>query len=156
MSKVKLSPFVRVRDRVRSDTVGDTMCQREHAPDCDINIQIARFKALGVSPFRRPDPASFKDVSEMSTDFLSAHEHLQAGHDAFQALPEDLRQRFNDDPLQYWGFLHDEENYDEAVELGLVTPKGDIKHKSEAERAPPDSAVAKPPKSSSTPPKEGA
>lgn len=114
------SSFVRTRPRVYSDTVGETMTQREHAKECDINFQIERFKGLGINPHQPLDPGQMADLSELSTDFIQAHQVIEDARLAFDELPEKVQRRFSGSPAQFMEFMNDiDHNIEEAVELGL-------------------------------------
>lgn len=141
-----LSSFIRTRPRVYSDTVGETMTQREHASECDINFQIERFKGLGINPHQPLNPQQFADLSELSTDFIHAHQTLEEGRAAFDELPENVQRRFHGSPQLFMEFMSDiHNNLDEAVELGLVKVR-------EGSSPNPQSPPAEPPKAASTPP----
>lgn len=103
------------------NTVGESLCQREHAPDCDINVQIKRFQALGVSPFRPLDPAACRDLSELHEEFIQANNVLVAAREAFDELDDHIKQRFSGSPAQYLEFMSNlSENSEEALRLGLI------------------------------------
>lgn len=113
--------LVRTRPRVYSDTVGDSMTQMEHASECDINFQIRRFQGLGINPHQPLNPDQMRDISDLATDFIQAHNVLLEGREAFDELPEHVQQRFSGSPAQFMDFMSDiHNNLDEAVKLGLV------------------------------------
>lgn len=126
------------------NTVGETLTQREHAADCDINVQIQRFLSLGVSPHRPFDESDCADLSELSTSLIEANNVIQAAREAFDDLDDQVKRRFSGSPALFLDFMGDlEHNYDEAVALGLLVP-----------RSPPSSSPAeqKPPKGASEAP----
>lgn len=125
MAKVETSSVVRgSRPRVYSDTVGDSMTQQEFVSECDINVQIARFQGLGISPFRPFSADDVRDLSEMSADFMEANEVIAAARAAFDELPEKLQQRFSGSPAAFMDFVDrmaiDPAARKEAVDLGIL------------------------------------
>lgn len=103
------------------NTTGETLCQREHASDCDINVQIKRFQAVGVSPFRPLDPATCRDLSELHENFIDANNVLVAAREAFDELDDRIKQRFSGSPALYLEFMSNlSENAEEAFQLGLI------------------------------------
>lgn len=135
------------------NTVGETVTQREFAADCDINIQIKRFQAAGVSPFRPFDPSECKDLSEMHYNLIQAHNSIVDAREAFDALEDRVKQRFSGSPELFLQFMSDlRNNRDEAIDLGLLKPS--VKPSElPAEQVPPKGA-AKQPKAARKPPEE--
>lgn len=89
--------------------------------DADINEIMRRFGRTGTvpTPHEIPFYGDFSDV----TDYQTALNDLRAAQDAFSALPSKIRNRFENDPAQLLNFIHNDANYDEAVEIGLIPPK---------------------------------
>jgi phage internal scaffolding protein len=54
------------------------------------------------------------------TDYHSALNKINATMDDFMALPAQLRVRFGHDPVQLLEFLENDQNRDEAIQLGLI------------------------------------
>jgi len=63
---------------------------------------------------------SFRDFSEVG-DFKESMDKVVASQAAFNALSPDIRAYFDNEPADYVDFLLDESNYDEAVELGILS-----------------------------------
>lgn len=95
--------------------------------ECDINTLIKRF-GLGMEMPQAFNMPLSGDFSEEVTDFHSAMNLLRSAQEEFGSLPAYVRERFSNDPGQLIGFLEDEKNRPEAIELGLVkapTPKAE-------------------------------
>lgn len=96
--------------------VGKTIQQfRESA---DINVLVRRFGLTGEMPPAKAIP-QYGDFSQV-VDFQTAMNALRSSQEAFDALPARIRDRFNNDPRRFLEFVHDADNRDEAVRLGLV------------------------------------
>lgn len=89
--------------------------------ECDINTIVERFGLTGQLPenVRMPVSGDFTDV----VDFRGAMDSIVASREAFQAMPADVRKRFNNNPADFVDFCLDESNLAEARKLGLVLPE---------------------------------
>nr|QJB20604.1 MAG: internal scaffolding protein [Microvirus sp.] len=105
------------------NTVGESLTQQEFASDCDINVQIKRFQSFGVSPFQPFNADACADLSELSSDFIEAHNIIQHARDAFDDLDDRVKQRFHGSPALFLDFMSNlEANRAEALALGLINP----------------------------------
>lgn len=91
---------------------------QEFKDECDINVIMERFGRTGELPgdFKAPVSGDFTGV----TDFHSAMNAVRQAQEAFDAMPADLRARFNFDPQRLIEFCEDGRNVDEARKLGLI------------------------------------
>ena len=99
----------------------DSMTQQSFKDECDINTILRRFAVTGELPdnVRVPQYQEFEEVF----DFHSAMNVVRASNEAFAAMPADVRERFSNDPARFIAFTMDENNYDEALKLGIVNPR---------------------------------
>lgn len=95
-----------------------TLAQQHFKDECDINTILERFSITGILP-EAPLSPRYGDFSGIS-DYHSAMNRVLAVKDEFEALPAQIRARFNNDPSQLIEFLNDDSNRPEAEELGLV------------------------------------
>lgn len=106
--------------------------QQQFKDDCDIRKIIARRSAMGIPLEISPDPNG-----GMVQDFTNAGDYrenlhkLQRAQDAFMALDPKLRQKFGNDPAELINFLQNEDNYDEALKLGLLKEGAPLKGKND-------------------------
>jgi len=126
MSKDKL-PFVRnpynydmalVSQETGLFCKDPSLAQQHMKDDCDINVIVERFGVTGSLPVRAIEP-SYGDFSGVS-DYHTALNKIRAAEAEFMALPAKLRARFDHDPNALLNFLENEQNRDEAIELGLI------------------------------------
>lgn len=126
MSKANM-PFVRNPYNYDKDeaSISDALlCQdpslaQQHMRDeCDINVIIERFGVTGELP-NAPVSPQYGDFSGI-TDYHSALNKINATMDDFMALPAQLRVRFDHDPVKLLDFLQNDQNRDEAIQLGLI------------------------------------
>lgn len=97
----------------------------ENHPDADINELVRRMglddgSILPGLDMSISDPSYYGDFSETPNDLRGILEMQQEAVDRFNALPANIRSRFNNDPAQLYRFIHNEQNWDEAVKLGLL------------------------------------
>jgi phage internal scaffolding protein len=95
-----------------------SLAQQHFKEECDINSILERFNITGLLP-QSPLSPRYGDFSGIG-DYHSALNRVIAAQDEFEALPAQIRARFDNDPAQLIEFLADEKNRPEAEELGLV------------------------------------
>jgi len=126
MSKDKL-PFVRnpynydmalVSQETGLACKDPSLAQQHMKDECDINIIVERFGVTGQLPVRAIEP-SYGDFSGVS-DYHTALNKIRTAEAEFMALPAKLRAKFDNDPNALLNFLENEQNRDEAIELGLI------------------------------------
>lgn len=97
-----------------------SLTQQHHTKDADINEIMRRFGVTdGALPPVALDPSFFGDFTD-APDFRQALDSTREAAERFNALPAELRSRFDNDPVKLWGFVTDPANFDKAVELGLL------------------------------------
>ena len=97
-----------------------TLAQQHGAEETDINVLMERFKVtqtLPTSPLR----AGFGDFTGVS-DYRTAVHALMQARDDFNALPANIRARFNNDPGAFVEFATNPANLDELRALNLAKP----------------------------------
>ena len=57
---------------------------------------------------------------EEAFDFQSSMNVIRAAEEAFNAMPAEVRDRFQNDPGRFLEFANDASNYDEALKMGLA------------------------------------
>jgi phage internal scaffolding protein len=95
-----------------------TLAQQHYKEECDINTILQKFSITGILP-EAPLSPRYGDFSGIS-DYHTALNRVIAAQDEFEALPAQIRARFDNDPAKLIEFLDDEANRPEAEELGLV------------------------------------
>ena len=98
-----------------------SLAQQHFKDECDINNILRQFNITGLLPTSPLSPR-YGDFSGI-VDYHSALNAVIAAENEFEALPAQLRARFQNDPEQLINFLEDETNRDEAVKLGLIDQK---------------------------------
>lgn len=87
--------------------------------ECDMETILAKYRKGGMIEHFREDGGSYVDLGE-SIDYHQAQNIIINAQAAFLALPAAVRQKFDNDPAAFLTWMHDPENVDEMVTLGLV------------------------------------
>lgn len=96
-----------------------SLTEQHFKDECDINNIVAQYQQTGVMPSGDRQPL-FGDFSEFPQDLQASQAFFDEAAERFMQLSSDIRKRFGNDPVQLLAFLHDENNRDEAISLGLV------------------------------------
>jgi len=85
----------------------------------DINEIVRRFGVTGQLPYGVKVPA-YDDYAEIPMDYHTALNLVLDADQSFLEMPAEVRFRFNNDAGSFLDFVHNPDNYDEAVKLGIV------------------------------------
>lgn len=89
----------------------------------DANLIMKRFKKMGITYNSLPNSSGvYADLTQIP-DLQASYDSIIRAESAFAALPSDIRNKFNNDPIELVKFLSDSKNDKVAVELGLKVPK---------------------------------
>lgn len=111
-----------------------TLTQQHFRDECDINNILKQFNVTGMLPQMTLSPR-YGDFTGIG-DYKSALDRVMAIDEEFMALPANIRARFDNDPEQLINFLDDENNREEAIELGLVDRKSKVETTVKEEKTP--------------------
>lgn len=95
-----------------------SLAQQHFKDECDINTILQKFNITGLLP-EAPLSPRYGDFTGIG-DYHTALNRVIAAQDEFEALPAQIRARFDNDPSKLIDFLEDNNNRPEAEELGLV------------------------------------
>ena len=97
-----------------------SLAQQHFKEECDINTILQKFNITGLLP-ENPLSPRYGDFTGIS-DYHTALNRVIAAQDEFDALPANIRARFENDPAQLIEFMENSENRSEAEKLGLIEP----------------------------------
>lgn len=89
--------------------------------ECDINVILRRYAATGQLDHLNLRTPLYGEIQPV--DFQQAMGLVVEARAMFQALPAEVRDRFQNDPAKLLAFVSDEKNRPEAERLGLVVKK---------------------------------
>lgn len=102
-----------------------SVTQQCHKAECDIHNILRKYDKTGLITHINNNSASYDDFTS-AADYHAAMNVIAEASSAFASLPSELRLQFNNDPGSFMEFIHNDENYDEAVKLGLVRARADL------------------------------
>ncbi len=95
-----------------------SLAQQHYQEECDINVILQKFSITGILP-EAPLSPRYGDFTGIG-DYHTAMNRVFAAQKEFEALPAQIRARFDNDPAKLIEFLDDKANRPEAEELGLI------------------------------------
>lgn len=134
-----------VPPKVQAFNSAPSLTQQQFKEESDINNIIASYNTTGlltnplVQSARQP---MFGDFSNLPQDYMQVQNQLLEAQANFMGLPAKIRQRFNNNPAELISFLQNPDNFDEAVELGLMEKTLTPEPKPEPKPEPPAPAGA--------------
>jgi hypothetical protein len=105
----------------------ESKTMQSFAEDADINIIVHRFGAANEPLPPMADSPDYYGEVHHDMDLGDMLRKVNDANTRFNDLPARIRDRFRAGPAELWHWIHDPENADEAVKLGLLkrqeTPK---------------------------------
>ncbi len=132
----KLSPSL--RPHALSFTGEKSLTHSHFQDECDINTIMTKYAQTGIlmgSP-KTPEYGDFSSVP----DYQTSLNLVITAQNQFNALPPQIRERFQNDPATFLDFCSQEENKSEMEKLGLLP-----KPEAEPAGAPPAGSAPEPP-----------
>jgi phage internal scaffolding protein len=110
-----------------------SLAQQHHREECDINTIMEKFGQTGQLPQTTLEP-TYGDFSGV-VDYHTAMNAILAAEEQFDALPAQIRARFDNDPAKLIDFMENDANRAEAEKLGLVQSISPMANNEPAEAA---------------------
>lgn len=110
------------RKRVRIFNTEPSMTQQQFKDETDVNNIMRKYIKTGQITHLNNRKGAYADLSD-AKHFEEAMTVIARSQQAFEQLPSHVRARFGNDPQQMLSFIHDKNNYDEGVKLGIFDPK---------------------------------
>lgn len=116
------------RLRVALECTEPSRTQQQFKEGCDVNKIVAKYKTTGQWQHLTGKEGVFADVTKI-TDYETCMNKVLRANSAFEALPSNIRLRFQNDPAQLLAFMQDPKNHEEGIKLGLYEqPKAKSEH----------------------------
>lgn len=104
--------------RVAKEFKKPSLVEQSHQDRVNINSIMNRARKTGMVPVYNKQ-ATYGDFTNVEDFQTSMNRVIQAQND-FMALPASIRKEFGNDPARLVDFMSDENNFDRAVEIGLL------------------------------------
>lgn len=99
---------------------GQEGAQQQFKDECDVNRIMARFEKTGMAEWLNKHEGQYLDCTGF--DFAAAMNVVAVASEMFADLPAKVRDRFKNDPQQFYDFVHNPHSKAELEELGLTVP----------------------------------
>lgn len=108
--------------------VGESKTQQHFKDEVDVNGIIDRYTRTAYLPedVQYAAKGVYEDFSE-ADDYTAMQNKLAKADQSFMELPSSIRDRFGHNPANMLAFLADASNYEEALKLGLVNKRPEVK-----------------------------
>lgn len=110
----------REEERVGTLNYAPSLTVQADADDCDINNIMDKYVRYGTLPNVETREPIYADATTLPCDYLEALTIVNNAQDAFNSLPSNVRKEFNNNPSELLEFINDSNNYEKAIELGLI------------------------------------
>lgn len=109
-----------IRNRVMYETDPDeeVRVEQSHKDEVDINNIVKRHGMDLIAKTAALQQFSFDD--NPNNDFQETMNAILKAQDSFSSISSEIRKRFDNDPAKFMDFIHNPDNNDELVEMGLA------------------------------------
>lgn len=104
--------------KVALSFVGEGRTKQSFKAECDINNIMKRYLKTGILDFVSKHAPRYGDCRVK--DYQDSMLVVAEARSMFEAMPAELRARFNNEPAEFLAFMEDERNKPEAIKLGLL------------------------------------
>jgi phage internal scaffolding protein len=112
------SPYSGSRYRVSLEC-GPGLAQQHFKDECDVNRILAKYQKTGLIDHVNHFQGDYADLSAVP-DFQESLNAVLDAQAAFDTLPSMIRKQFDNDPAAFLDFVHNPDNKDEMVKMGLA------------------------------------
>jgi phage internal scaffolding protein len=118
------SPYSGSRYRVSLEC-GPGLAQQHFKDECDVNRILAKYQRTGLIDHVNRFNGDYADLSDVP-DFQASLDAVISAQEAFLTLPSSVRKQFDNDPAVFLDFVHNPDNRDEMVRMGLAKDPASI------------------------------
>lgn len=116
-----------------------SMTRQSEKELCNVNNIMAKYEKTGLIDHFRNRPGEYGDFTNVQT-YQDALNKIMLAENQFNALPADLRKRFDNDPVAFVEYVTNPENHESLAKMGLlepIAPEAPAKAAGEAEKENP-------------------
>lgn len=107
---------------VKMEITGKSRAKQSFRDECDINVIMAQYKKTGLLLHVNKFEGNYGDLPS-AMDLHTALNQAIDAKDAFKTLTAEIRSKFHNDPGEFLEFVHDPDNEDEMVKMGLANAR---------------------------------
>ncbi len=126
------TPYGQQPPRCFFETTGESMTQQHFKEETEINNILRSHDRNGVIEHIHKGNAIYADFSEI-TDLSDALHQIKEAQAEFLNIPSKIREKFQNDPGQFFKFASDPNNLDQLREMGLANPTPSVAMPTETE-----------------------
>lgn len=135
----------KTRRRVSLDFTGESSRTKQAFKDeCDVNQILAKYNKTQQLNHVNSISGHYGDFTN-ATDYQTSLNAVMDANERFMGLSAQVRAKFNNNPAQFIDFMSNDQNYEEALNLGLL----------DSQKAQAYLEKKSQPQSQPTPPKKG-
>jgi phage internal scaffolding protein len=112
------TPYSGSRYRVSLEC-GPGLAQQHFKDECDVNRILSKYQKTGLIDHVNHFQGDYADLSAVP-DFQESLNAVLDAQAAFDTLPSTIRKQFDNDPAAFLDFVHNPDNRDEMVKMGLA------------------------------------
>lgn len=98
----------------------ESLTKQSFKDACDINKILANYDGNMLAEAQMRNPGFYGDFID-AEDYRTALSKITEAESLFEALPAEIRTRFNNDPASFLAFAQDYKNTDELVAMRLAS-----------------------------------
>jgi len=116
-----MKTFERIQGKkVSTKNTQPSKTDQSFAKYVNVNTIMAKYIKTGQVHHLAKNRGVYQDMTKIP-DYRTALQTVIEANSAFDTLPSNIRNRFQNDPAQFIEFLQDSKNVEEAVKLGILT-----------------------------------
>lgn len=104
---------------IKTHNLEPSKTDQQYKDEVDVNEIIRRYKKDGIVPHVKNINAQFADVSDIP-DLMQGMERIAHAKEEFLRVPASIRAKHKNNVVDFYNWLADPANKEEAVELGLM------------------------------------
>ena len=101
-----------------------SLTKQAFAETCNVNSIMRRFTSTGVIEHLNHRKPNYGFCT--GDDFRTSLDVIAQANASFGELPSDIRERFQNNPAEFFDFVQNPENRPEMAEMGLLEPDADV------------------------------
>ncbi len=115
-SSAEQTPSTRKR-RVQINFPAQGKTKQSMRDECDINNIMAKYQTSGLLDFVNKRQPQYGDVT--GVDFTKSMQTVAHATEMFMEIPSSVRKEFNNNPSEFFEFVNNPDNRDQAVAMGI-------------------------------------